>query len=321
MFYDIKLDSSGNLICLGNINGLSIIKILTSTGLELSSFTPSEIIFVSSIYTEGDYIYAGGFDEKYKFKILMLNYAGVILKKWSLNCESKDRIINKMQKFGSKIVASISGREDYLAIIDIESGKYNILEPECIGIKNIIDFNIYGNYIYILDGSQIFTYSMDNILNMRTKTVHRKIKDDFTYTPYGYLINLYAVKDILKNYFVVFYLVYGISVSILFTFLSRGNIRIFILFSSIYWLLSMCTIEISAMMLLVNKSKRIEYLLNISKNINIKTIMVPNVFLSMGISLIYAFFFASSFNTVLFAAAFISSMAFFAFTVKKQSDA
>lgn len=225
-----------------------------------------------------------------------------------------------MQKFGSKIVASISGREDYLAIIDIESGKYNILEPECIGIKNIIDFNIYGNYIYILDGSQIFTYSMDNILNMRTKTVHRKIKDDFTYTPYGYLINLYAVKDILKNYFVVFYLVYGISVSILFTFLSRGNIRIFILFSSIYWLLSMCTIEISAMMLLVNKSKRIEYLLNISKNINIKTIMVPNVFLSMGISLIYAFFFASSFNTVLFAAAFISSMAFFAFTVK-QSDA
>ena len=296
IFYDIKLNESGNMICLGNINGLSIIKIINGEGIELSSFIPSDIIFASSIYAEGDYIYVGGFDEKYIFKVLMLNYAGVVLKKWSVLCDSNDRIINKIQKWKNKIIVSISGNEDCLVIIDSNNDKCNILVPECMKIKNTIDFNIYGDYIYILDGNCIYKYTLENLLNVNSKIKSKKAKENFQYTPYGYLINLLAVQDKLKNYFAIFCFVYTASLLLLFTSFNISSMDTFLVFSSLYWILSMCTIEVSGILLLMKKSKRIEYLLKVSKKMDIKNILVSNLFLSLMFSFVYMFFFYKSFS-------------------------
>lgn len=275
MYFDFKFDCSNNLICLGNIEGATVISIFGKQGNHIIDIKPNNLIFVSSINIFNDDIVLGAIDSNNLFKIMAINYMGKVIKEWNIKINSKNRIISKILKYKDYYIILSSGQRDSISILDINSGYIREIFPHQVGLKCFFDFNIYDDSIYILNDKKISKWDMEEFISFKAEKNRYKYHLDLDYSAYNCLLYFEILKRQLKlnikvslpaafilyMYAARFKLLYGID---LFT-----NAVLFICF---FWIINLSMSLIGIVFIITDKAKRIEFLLDIYNcNIVIKS--------------------------------------------------
>lgn len=198
LFFDLRKNETDNYACLGNENSVTIIKIFNEEGRILKDIRPENIMFGSSIYLYGDYIYLGAVDNNNCFKVFELNYLGKINAYWDIRINSQNRIISKICIYYNYIFMLVEGRSTSLIILDRLDGSIKEIFSQNLGLNSIIDFEIYKDNIYILSGRNIYTFNCSDIIYIEGSKapIHLKLNSDFLY--YRYHIYSEGLKDQIK---------------------------------------------------------------------------------------------------------------------------
>jgi hypothetical protein len=269
IFFDFKVNETGHFICLGYDDNSCIIKIINSDGIELGRLNPGNILFASCIYLQDDYIYLGAFDKSNIFKLMKINYIGSIEKEWIINVDSSDRIISKIIQYEDLFFITISGKNDSLVILNSLNNSIKEIYPQDMGLRDFIDICIYENGIFILDERCIHEYNIEDLINRKKNRRNRNHKAKMSLFPYQYLMCTRGAKEQL-----------GISLNIsafitLCTFIyfyykdivsELGVTNLGFALFCLFWLMGVIIAVTASTVLFMNKSVRIEYLLNIYHN-------------------------------------------------------
>lgn len=266
MYFDFKFDCSNNLICLGNVDGITVISIIGKQGNHIMDIKPNNLIFGSSINIIDDDIILGAINSNNFFKIINLNYMGKITKEWNIKINSKNRIISKIIKYNNCYIILSSGQKDSISILDINSGELKEIYPYQISLKYFNDINIYNNKIYILNDKKISEWDIEEFINLKIEKNKFKFHFDMDYPAYNCLLYFEILKRQLKSNikvslpaaFIIY--MYAESQKLLYGINLFTNITLFICF---FWIINLSMSLIGIVFTITNKAKRIEFLLDI----------------------------------------------------------
>jgi hypothetical protein len=282
-YFDFKISETGSCVCLGNINSKTQLKILNFEGKELVAFEPANILFGSSICLYKDYIYMGSIDNSNKFKLLKMNYLGNVENSWDIKIDSSGRLISKIFIFDDYAFLLIEGKRDSLAVINMKVGSAKEIIPEELKIKNIIDFNLYNDSIYLLDSRTIHMWDTRDIINMKTNRHLIDIKIDYDYILYKYLMYSQGIKEQIFSGFI-----YSLIIALAIFLFTYERIEIYMKEVSpvlvcfyMFCLLNYMVVSIRNIFIITKKEKRIEYLLSLYRGYRISDILLVPVY--MGI--------------------------------------
>lgn len=281
IFFDFKVNETGNFICLGYDNNSSIIKIINGEGRELGSISPGNILFASCIYLQGDNIFLGAFDKNNVFKLMKINYIGSIEKEWTINVDSNDRIISKIIKSQHLFFIIISGKNDSLVILNSLNDSIKEIYPQDLGLRDFLDVCNYENSILILDERCIYEYQIEDLMSNRKSGSIRTHKARMTLLPYQYLMCTRGAREqlglslnisafITLGVFIYFY--YKDTVGEL------GVVNTGFALFCLFWILVAMISVTASTVLFMSKSVRIEYLLNIYHNNFQRVFDIPFIF-------------------------------------------
>lgn len=198
IFFDIRRNETGNYVCLGNENSVSIIKIFNEEGRVLKDIRPKNIIFASSIYLHNDNIYLGVVDDNNCIKVYELNYLGSIEAYWDIKIKSQNRIVSKMCIYCNYIFMLVEGRSVSLIILDREDGSTREIFSQSLGVDYIIDFDIYKGIIYILWGRSIYTFNCDEVMGIEYSKASINFGLNIELLYYRYYMYSQGLKDQIK---------------------------------------------------------------------------------------------------------------------------
>lgn len=262
IFYDFKISSYGELLCLGNIGSETVIKIYTKDFNEICTIFVKDIFFGSCIFPEEDKIYVAGFDKNMNFEILKINYIGSILYKWNIHYKYNKKIIVKMEKYKNYFVMLTIGKKGSMILYDGDKNILREIYPDDFEIENFLDFNINRDTISILGERYILDVQMMDILNYNHKKRMKKFPIQshiFYYTYAMYYSNFSREILSLCKYTIPFYFIlYVISLIIKFPM----DMLALLYFLAI---LNFTIASIKSFILFLKKSRRIEQLLYISQ--------------------------------------------------------
>lgn len=272
IFFDLRKNETDNYVCLGNVNSLTIIKIFNEEGRILKDISPKNIIFGSSIYLLGDYIYLGAVDVNNNFKVFKLNYLGNIEEFWDIKVNSENRIINKICIYNNYIFMLVEGRSTSLALFERTDGSIKEIFPHSLGVSSIIDFDIYNDTACILDGGSIHTFMCDDIIGIEGSKAPIKLGLDIEFLYYRYHIYFKGLKDQIKHSlfeaFIPFILIFIFLYDRLFQYINGFNLIRLALY--LYIIICYFIASIKNTFTLGRKEPRIEYLLNSCKECDLK---------------------------------------------------
>jgi hypothetical protein len=266
IYYDVVKDSFGNYVCLGNIDGQTIIRIINKMGVETGTINPNGILFGSCIQLDGDEIYLGGFDENNCFKVIRFNYIGNRSGEWKLNIDSDDRIISKILKHGDNLILAVTGKLDSLVILSITNGNYSEVYMEDLNLKCLLDFNIYGESIFILDGKKIYEFEIEDIGFFTGKKHRKSSKKDYSLMSYQYIMCSKGICDCIESGFRITALLFLIASAIIFFTMESMFVDFFdvlVLVPCFFWIIHYTTAAVRSMIIFMNKAARIDKLLTI----------------------------------------------------------
>lgn len=280
IFFDIGKNETGNFVCLGNLNSATIIKILTGSGRVLNDIWPENIIFGSSICLQGEYIYLGAVDSCNNFRILKLNYLGKVEESIKVSVNSEDRIIGRIYIYYDYIFILVAGKQSSLVILDRAKCSLKEIFPERFGISHIVDFRIYGDYVYILDGRDIHVFECRNALQLENggKTTFRFSLESLYYR---YHIYSRGLRDQVSfSLFAAALPVFPVSALLAARILeSIGRWGIFIISCCLYIITVYFAAMVKNIFTMGKKESRIEYLLSSCKELGINEKLKVPVFL------------------------------------------
>ncbi|KMT23302.1 hypothetical protein [Clostridium cylindrosporum] len=263
-YFDFKVDEDDNIVCLGHDGENSIIKIFSSTGEEIKNISLTSLFFASSIKVIGEYIWAAGFTANNEFKLVKINYIGALLEEFIIDSDADERLISKIQIDEERIYLNINGENDSIYILKRTGEKIRELYPKHLNMKEIVDFVVKNDEVYILSNKSIHIFDIKQMVECRDKLVAVPIVKENVKIPYAY----FMIIEILKENF----LISIISSIIIYTFIySLGYIDLSLIQSVFFiWTLSGAFALSIGIFRLRSKSTRIMYLLHIQqKNISI----------------------------------------------------
>ena len=272
IFFDLKKNETDNYACLGNVNSVTSIKIFNAEGRILNDIRPDNIIFGSSIYLHSEYIYLGAVDNNNNFKILKLNYLGNIEAYWDIGINSQDRIISKICIYYNYVFMLIEGRKNSLVILDRVDGSYKEIFSQRLEVNNIIDFDIYNDSIYILNGRRIYTWKCCDLtcLQGSKSSIKLGLSIDFLY--YRYHIYSKGLKDQIK--FSLF--ATAVLAILIYIFLNKwfsqyiNGFNLLKITWCLFIIISYFMASIKNIFTMGKKERRIEYLLSSSREYEFK---------------------------------------------------
>lgn len=281
IYFDLKKNESDIYACLGNENSSTIIKIFNAEGKVLNDIRPENIIFGSSICLHSEYIYLGAIDKSNSFRVFKLNYLGNTEALWDIKINSKNRIISKICLYYNYVFMLVEGRKNSLVILDRVDGSYKEIFSDRFGVNSIIDFNINKDNLYILNGRNIFAWKCGDITNLESSNASINIGISIDLLYYKYHIYSKGLREQIK-----FALIAAVIPSLLvYAFLSdrfSQYIYSFDLLRTIlylYIILSYFIASIKNIFTMVEKERRIEYLLSASREYELKkSFQVPLFF-------------------------------------------
>ncbi|KRQ87653.1 hypothetical protein ABG79_00454 [Caloramator mitchellensis] len=264
IFFDFKFDDNDNLCCLGSTEEGSVIQIFNNELKKIREIFITELLFCSSFEISGEKLYAAGFDKNNVFKILRINYYGIVEQIYNLNYKSNSDIVASFFCLDDYIILHITGRVDKILIFNINTRKHVLINPYKIGLDELADIKKIDNNIAILEKKHLLVYKLDELLKFDNKI---EFKVDTNILKYRYLLYSNALINNLKVdvslamiIVILVYLIYDIKYSFKF---------IFSLFGINYFIVS----SINNFFKLKRKSKRVEVLLNVFKRRNSFTII------------------------------------------------
>lgn len=263
VFFDFKKNDSGDMICLGNIGGKTIIKILNKNMDEIYTIEPKGILFGSCVYVEKDDIYIGGFDNKNIFKLLNMNYIGNIKAQWDVDVDSRERIISKIIRYNEYFFMLVTGRRESIVILNKKDGLIREFIPRDFGLKDFTDFNIYGNIMSILSGKIIYDMNINSILSFKFKRIDIQKTFDIGFLFYIYVMYYGRLeKEIalcFKTSVMVTFLLFLTSYYL--KYIDVLNIPMLMLGFSSLWIINFTIASVRNIIAFSNKAIRIEQLL------------------------------------------------------------
>jgi hypothetical protein len=264
MYYDFKINESGNYIFLGYKNGINIISIKNRDGIEIGGITLQGLAFASTLGLNEDYIYLVGFDEKNVFKLVKMNYIGNIERTWNIMVGSKQRLISKIELYKDYAVMLIGGAYDSIVILNLRDEKIKEINPSSLELGNFVDFSLLDGSVYILDGRNITVISFEDMLGVFQRLDYSLFRISFDYVFYQHIM---FTKTMMKN--IKYSLVPSLIISLaVYIFLIRGSIAGFdslfheiLLAGSVFCIFTYIATSIQNILALGDKSWRIERLL------------------------------------------------------------
>lgn len=281
IFFDIKKNQRDNYVCLGNLNSTTIIKIFSIEGIVLKDIRPENIIFGSSIYLHSEYIYLGAVDSNNNFKIFKINYLGNVEAQWEIKINSKNRIIGRMCIYYNYIFMLIAGRKNTLVILDRVDGSIKQVFSDRLGFNNIIDFDIYRDDIYFLNGRCIYVIKCEDVMKLEGGKGSIDFRFNLEFLYYRYYIYSKGLRDQIE--FSLF--AAGIPSILMYAFLKINLLQYISRFEllrislSIYIIISYFIASVKNIFTMGKKESRIEYLLNSCREFEFKRrVKVPLFF-------------------------------------------
>lgn len=267
IFFNLKKNETGKYVCLGNVDSVTVINIFNHEGNILKDIRPENIVFGSSVCLYSDNIYLGAIGYDNRLKVLKLNYMGNIDACWDIHANSQDRIISKICIYNNYIYMLVEGKSSTLILLNRVDGSVREIFPKSIGLSSIVDFDIYGNKISILDGRNICTFICDEMISVKgDKGVINLIPSiDFIY--YRYHIYSMGLRDQIK-FSMTTALIPALLIGI---FLANKFIQYINGFNLIrltfyfYVIISYFIASIKNIIIMGKKESRIEYLLSSCK--------------------------------------------------------
>ncbi len=272
IFFDLKKNETDNYVCLGNENSVTSIKIFNAEGWILNDIRPDNIIFGSSIYLHSEYIYLGAVDNNNKFKILKINYLGNIEAYWDIKINSQDRIISKICIYYNYIFMLVEGRKNSLVILDRVDGSFKEIFSQRLEVNSIMDFDIYNDNIYILNGKSIYTWKCYELTCIEGSKSSIKLGLSLDFLYYRYHIYSKGLKDQIKFSL----LAAAFPTILIYNFLSNlffqqiNGFQLLRITFCLYIIISYFIASIKNIFTMGKKERRIEYLLSSSREYEFK---------------------------------------------------
>lgn len=266
IFYDFKINESGYFICLGYVENETVVKIINDKGIDSGIIKPRDIMFGSCIALYKDDIYIGGFDEKNTFTLIVMNYIGTVERKWTIDVDSEDRIIGKIQRWKDYILLHIVGKYDSMVLLNTATEALKEIKPGDLGIKTFVDINLDEEQIQILDQKCIYTWNLTEILDISTIRKRKEKTDDFNSVPYQYAMYMNGLKsETIKSFkftVPIFMLILGY---LFYRGLFKGSSPFLVTGISLccLWLINFTAASVKNIIGFMDKSRRIDELLNI----------------------------------------------------------
>ncbi|SKA91297.1 hypothetical protein SAMN05443428_11145 [Caloramator quimbayensis] len=187
IFFDFKQSYFNELICLGNLNGKTVVKILNNDLEQLRTIYPKDIFFGCSLYIEKEYIYIAGFDIHNDFIIIKTNYIGAVLEKWNIGLSDNKKIISKMQKYKDYFILLFTNGNESLMFFNYKDNSIKEIFPFDFNVESFSDFNIEKDTLSILGEKYIFDISIIEILEYKSRRRIRGFKIDGDIYSYVYV--------------------------------------------------------------------------------------------------------------------------------------
>ena len=259
VFFDFKVDSDKNIICLGHNGRESIIKIFSKNGVEIKSIIINHLFFSSCIKVVGEDIWVAGFNKENKLKLIKINYIGTLLDEVVLDTPFNERLISKIQFDKDRIYLNITGKNDSIYIMDGLYKKVAEVFSKDFNLDNFTDFIVSNNEIYILSGKNIYTYDIENFINYKFRS-NMKITLDNTKAPYLYFTFLNVILDKFHIGIILSFLLYTFIYSLDYVYLNSTKTI------PLIWTMSTLISLGLGFFSFKKKSTRVMYLLSIQKN-------------------------------------------------------
>lgn len=281
IFFDIKRNQRDMYVCLGNFNSETIIKIFDEEGRVINEIRPENIIFGSSLYLQGEYIYLTVIDNNNNFKILKLDYSGNIEVLWDMDINSGNRIIVKISIYYNYIVMLTEGRGNSLILLDRVDGSIKEIFSGSFGVNNITDFDIYEDNIYILNGKCIYRLKCRDLTLLEGGKSSIDLRPNLEFLYYRYHIYSKGLRDEI-----IFSLLSSIFITIaVFVFLKNKYMEyingydLLIILCCFYVITAYFIASTKNIFRMGKKESRIEYLLSSCREFKFKNeLMVPLFF-------------------------------------------
>lgn len=292
VYFELQRDDGGELLCLGTFQSKTRIIRIGKENKVMNCFSLDNIIFGSTIYLNGGFIYLGVVDLNNKLSILRLNSKGETQITWPLNIDSIDRFISKIIIYYNYIFTLVDGKKKSIVIINRVDGAVREIELKQLGFHNMMDFNIYENKIYILNESCIYILECEELLSRESKgNFHKKERNPINLY-YGYYIFSKGVREKITAGFL-----YSFLPTAVIYFVNRlyGRVGLYdslSLIISLYVIVSYFVTTFMGVFSIAIKEQRIEYLLCINEKESTRS------------SIILALYFALSFYSVITIAMF-----------------
>lgn len=254
-YFDFKVDSDSNIICLGHNGENSIIKIFSPLGEEIKSITIKKLLFASAIKVVGDEIFVSGFNYENKLKLITINYIGAILDEIYIDADAENRLISKIQLDSNRIYLTINGKNDSIYIMKKSGEKIREVNSKDINLKELIDFNVKDEKIYILSNKHLHIYSIKEIIVTRKKIIGSLFLKSNIKINYAYFMLI----EIIKNNFLLGIILSSVLYTLIYEYVQLTTIKsVFFI-----WISSACFSLSIGCFKLRNKSTRIMFLLNL----------------------------------------------------------
>ncbi|MEF9951547.1 MAG: hypothetical protein RR840_06265 [Clostridium sp.] len=199
VYFDFKIDSSDNLLCLGHDSVDSIITIVNSLGETIRKIEIPSLFFASSLYVNGEDIYVSGFTKDNKFKIVKINYIGALLEEYIIDAPSRDRLISKIEMIDNYMLLSITGKNDSVLVLDTKSKMIKEVNYKSFSLDEILDIKVYRDRIYILSSKKVYSYDIDEILIIGEKRGYIPFFRENIKLTYIY----FMIVALIKDYFLI----------------------------------------------------------------------------------------------------------------------
>lgn len=290
-YFDFKVDSDGNIICLGHNGEESIIKIFSPLGDEIKSIPIKALLFSSAIKVEGEEIFIAGFNKENKFKLIKVNYIGTLLEDITVDADGNKRLISKVQVDSDRIYLTINGKNDSIYILKRTGEKIKEIFSRDINLKELIDCAVKDENIYILSDKKIHIYVIKDIIGSKKKCSISLFTNNNIKIPYAYFMMFDAIKNNFLSGIILSTLIYTLIYSVYYIAIPVIKVIFLIWISSASLALSIGCLKLRS------KSTRIMYLLNLQSR-NTSRSFGRSLFISTIVVSIISLLFAYDFRII-----------------------
>jgi len=308
--YFIDIDVDGNIYTIFAEEDEMLIRMFDTNGKFVRDIHSRDMPILSTLYCDGEHVYAGGFSENISLRLEKINYMSYIKNSYDFNLKSSGFIVSKIVKYNDIIATVLSGdTQDTVVLINQTDGSMSQLNLPVKIDDSINDIFIEGKQLYILYSDKILSiYDMKDEGQSYCTEIKIPKSKCMGRGRSGYLFYLIWVKNFSKDFLkILLKIAAPLSMVLLlyidFTLESSGakltSIEDIQLFLAMAGLSCFTFVMIKNIIIIWKQRTRVDNLLDIyNKSDSINIILLRNcIFMGVVISIIMLTLFYSILNT------------------------